>query len=119
MDADVDVGPVIYYEYGAITENGGTSLASPLSMGTFTRLQSRHNNQLGFAAPNLYASYVAAGGAFGTLAVPTPPAITNSIGGMHDIAYGANGIYAAMPGFDFNTGMGSFDISNLIIAFGG
>jgi subtilase family serine protease len=118
MDADVDVGPVIYYEYGAITENGGTSLASPLSMGTFTRLQSRHNNRLGFAAPNLYASYIAAGGGFATAAVPTPPAITTNVGGMHDIAYGANGIYTAMPGYDFTTGMGSFDISNLIISFG-
>jgi len=117
MDADVNVSPAIYYLGGSVTENAGTSLASPISMGTYSRLQSRHNNQLGFAGPALYGNYVASGGAFGTAAY-TPGSLTSNVGGFHDISYGQNGTYSAMPGFDFNTGLGSFDINRLMIAFG-
>jgi len=115
MDADADVAPVIYYEGGAITENAGTSLASPLSTGTFARLHRAFDNKLGFAAVALYTNYGNNGGAFGM----TPAlSLTTPIGAFQDIQFGANGAYTALPGFDQNTGLGSFDINNMLVSFG-
>ncbi len=76
---------------------GGTSLASPLAMGVYARLQSSHKNKLGFAAPNLYNG--------SALATSTAPL------GFHDIIVGNNGLYFATPGWDFTTGLGSFDVN--------
>lgn len=70
--------------------NGGTSLASPLFVGAWARLESAHNNGLGFAAPALY-NYAS-----------TFP--------FHDVTTGNNGYYDAKAGRDSATGWGSFDI---------
>jgi hypothetical protein len=32
------------------------------------------------------------------------------MGGFHDILTGSNGSYTALPGYDYTTGLGSFDI---------
>jgi pseudomonalisin len=98
MDADFLLSPAGFVSAGANTTNGGTSLASPLSLGSWARIQGAHNNALGFAGPALYA-----------LASPGVPFAT--ITGMTDITLGSNGIYAATPGWDFTTGLGSFDIA--------
>ena len=84
---------------GASSQIGGTSLAAPLSTGTWARVQSSHGNSLGFAAPLLYA---AAG------KTPTP---------YHDVTSGNNGLpllggYSAKAGFDETTGWGTFDIAS-------
>lgn len=87
---------------------GGTSESSPLSMGVYARLQSAHNNTLGFAGPELYNIYIEHPSATSTLTGPPP---TQIIGGYHDVITGSNGAYQALPSYDYTTGMGSFDIS--------
>jgi subtilase family serine protease len=87
---------------------GGTSEASPLAMGAYARLMSAHANALGFAAPPLYANYQQYQGGATTVNGPPP---TQALGGFHDIITGGNGLYTALPGFDYTTGCGTLDIS--------
>jgi pseudomonalisin len=98
MDADFLLSPAGFVSGGADTSNGGTSLASPLSLGSWARIQNAHQNTLGFAGPELYA-------------LATPGAPFSTITGMTDVTLGSNGLYAATPGWDFTTGLGSFDIA--------
>lgn len=102
LDADPNTGALIWVS-GAWTQIGGTSLSSPLAMGMWTRLQSTHANRLGFAAPRFYKLYK------GPLA-STP--------GFHDIVVGDNVPYPATPGWDYATGLGSFDVNALSAALG-
>jgi pseudomonalisin len=104
LDADPNTGAQIYVD-GAAEQIGGTSLASPLALGLWTRLQASHSNKLGFAAPKLYALYTAA-----QAGSPLP---TATVAGFHDIEAGVNGAYAATPGWDYTTGLGSFDVNAL------
>jgi len=101
MDADPNSGANIIVG-GSAEVVGGTSLSSPLSMGVWARLESAHRNKLGFASPRLYqfASPV-------NTATPALPSVT----GFHDIIVGTNAGYAATPGWDYTTGLGTFDIS--------
>ena len=46
-----------------------------------------------------------------------PPA-TELIGPFHDILQGTNGLYTALPHYDYTTGMGSLDIARLYAAIG-
>ena len=87
---------------------GGTSESSPLAMGSFARLQSAHNNSLGFAGPALYKIYTQNPTA-GPLSNGPPP--TEIVGGYHDVLSGVNGTYSATPDYDYTTGMGSLDIT--------
>jgi pseudomonalisin len=75
---------------------GGTSLSSPLSMGAWARIESAHKNKLGFAGPLIYQ--LANGG-------PTPSSTY-----FNDVLLGGNGLYTALPGYDYVTGLGSWDI---------
>jgi len=92
---------------------GGTSLASPLTMGVYARLMTSHGDEMGFASPNLYYEYIA-------FPAPTPPAVptgpvgfeTNLVGGFHDIYAGTNGAFTALPRYDLVTGLGSLDIGH-------
>ena len=81
---------------GAATLVGGTSLSSPLAMGSWARIQSAHKNKLGFAGPLIYQ-----------LASSGPPASSPDF---NDVTIGSNGLYANLPGYDYVTGLGSFDI---------
>jgi pseudomonalisin len=87
---------------------GGTSEASPLAMGAYSRLMSAHGNTLGFAAPQLYRNYVETQGAATTVQGPPP---TQAYGGFHDVITGANGPYTALPGYDYTTGLGTLDLT--------
>lgn len=105
MDADLVSGGLVYMgcQPGQASSAcqfivGGTSLASPLWLGTWARLQSAHHNKLGFASPNLYRLYQA------------PPA---TYPGFHDIIGGCNGFFCAIPGFDYVTGLGTPDVTKL------
>jgi pseudomonalisin/xanthomonalisin len=100
MDADPDTGAVIIVN-GAAETVGGTSLAAPLSNGAFARIQDAHGGSLGFAAP-LFYSLATGDSLLGLLA---------SIKGFHDITSGFNGLYLATKGWDYCTGLGTFDIS--------
>ena len=100
FDADWDKSGIAYYLGASGTRqagyyvNGGTSLASPLFVGAWARLESANNNTIGFAPKALYA-YAA-----------TFP--------FHDVTTGQNGptasYYSAKAGYDNATGWGSFDI---------
>lgn len=103
MDADFLLSPGAYVLDGADTSNGGTSLASPLALGAWARIQGAHKNSLGFAGPVIYS-----------LGMQNANLVVLSgVKGMNDIILGSNGLYTALPGYDFNTGMGSFDISRV------
>ncbi|MCL6454028.1 MAG: S53 family peptidase [Alicyclobacillus sp.] len=97
MDADPNSGANVYVN-GSVMVVGGTSLASPLALGVWARLESAHGNHLGFASPLLYAQYGSAG--------------------FHDIVLGDNGPYPATPGWDFATGLGTFDVSQMNAVIG-
>ncbi|HEX7816861.1 S53 family peptidase [Dyella sp.] len=99
FDADWTNSPIVVYFTASASggipasgyyTNGGTSLASPLFVGAWARLETAYNNALGFAAPSLY-------GYAGTFP-------------FHDVVSGNNGYYAATAGRDNATGWGSFDI---------
>jgi pseudomonalisin len=122
MDGDPNTGAIIYFN-GTQNFVGGTSLSSPLAMGAWARLMSCHRT-LGFAAPRLYHVY----NVFepcnpSTLPQCTPPvppagALTQLIGGFHDVLTGSNGgPYGTLPGYDLETGLGTIDIAkmNLVI----
>ena len=98
MDADFLASPAAIVVNGADSSNGGTSLSSPLALGVWARLQSAHGNALGFAGPALYALAHSGAG-------------VSSVSGFHDIIVGNNGAYSATPGWDYTTGLGTFDIS--------
>ena len=97
MVGDPNIGGADVVVNGVDTGVGGTSLSSPLSVGTWARMQTAHGNCYGFAAPIFYSRF---GQKFGTAAKD-----------FHDIVLGDNFIYPALPGWDFDTGLGSFDIS--------
>ena len=107
FDADPSTGGNIYVD-GASETIGGTSLASPLALGLWTRLEASHGNKLGYAPPKLYALYKKAQGSS-----PLPP---TAVPGFHDIVVGVNGAYTALPGYDYTTGLGSWDVSKLDLA---
>jgi len=88
---------------------GGTSESSPLAMGVWARMLTI-NPGLGFAGPHLYANYQQYE-PNETLVQGPPPYET--YGGFHDVITGVNGAYSALPGYDYTTGLGTFDISAL------
>lgn len=100
MDADPYSGANVYVD-GAVEIVGGTSLSSPLALGTWARMISA-NPRLGFASPVLYGLYN------GTTTPGSYPK-----GGFHDIIAGANGFYSALPGWDYTTGLGTFWINEM------
>src|SRR4051794_32189929 len=103
FDADPNTGALIYVN-GTPEQIGGTSLSSPLAMGLWTRIQATHGGHLGFVSPKLYGYYVAKGG------TAVPPA---TVAGFHDVILGSNGTYVATPGWDYTTGLGSWDVAAL------
>jgi subtilase family serine protease len=114
MDADFPLSTFIIYMNCAPNDpnpnadcrfiTGGTSLSAPLALGVWARLQSGHGNRLGYAPPKFYSFYK-----------PGPPP---SVSGFHDIIGGCNGAYCAIPGWDYVTGLGSFDVAGISALFG-
>jgi pseudomonalisin len=92
FDANPSSGVLFIYD-GSQTSNGGTSLASPLFVGAWARIESAHNNALGFAAPWIYS-----------LAKESPAAF-------NDVTSGSNGYYSAGVGWDYTTGWGSLNVA--------
>lgn len=114
MDAALETGGELYTSSPAANGSctpcitGGTSLASPLAAGSYARMQTAHGNLLGFAPPALYQIYLNNPNATETSGGPPP---TQLRGGFHDVLSGTNGGYTALPGFDYTTGLGSFDVA--------
>lgn len=98
FDAAQSTGALIY-NYGQLQQIGGTSLASPIFVGLWARLQSANSNGLGFPASSLYSS------------ISSTPSL------VHDVTSGNNGYggygYKAAAGWDYPTGWGSLDIAKL------
>jgi subtilase family serine protease len=105
MDADPNVATAAeIYVNGTPTGVGGTSLSSPLALGSWARLQSAHANKLGMAAIDFYALYDKVNPSLGD---------TSPVPGFTDIVGGNNGGYTATPGYDEVTGIGALDIAAL------
>jgi len=100
MDADPESGANVYVS-GAWEGVGGTSLSSPLAVGTWARMLSANAN-LGFAPPTLYSLYDGTG-----------PVGSYPNGGFHDIITGCDGLYCALPGWDYTTGLGSLWVNQM------
>ena len=97
LDADPNTGAIITVN-GKQVQVGGTSLASPLFVGVFARLQSANGNTLVFPNPAFYQY------------LPTQPSL------IHDVTTGnngPNGAYNAGAGWDYATGFGSPIIASL------
>ena len=130
MNGDDLLSPTDIVVNGATEAVGGTSVSSPLSVGSWARFQAAHGECYGFAAPMFY-SYVPLSGAVpGVLAeidaaigsieaialgsapiAPLEPGLGQPATGFHDITVGFNFLYPATPGWDYTTGLGSFDIA--------
>jgi pseudomonalisin len=95
FDADPNSGAQIILN-GSLTTVGGTSLASPIFVGSFAKIQTHRSNVLGLPAAAFYAS--------GISGAPTA---------FHDVTSGSNGNYTATTGWDRATGWGSFDSINM------
>ncbi|MET0503757.1 MAG: protease pro-enzyme activation domain-containing protein [Luteibacter sp.] len=99
FDAASSSGALIVINGTANQQVGGTSLASPLFVGAFARIESAANNAIGFPASKFYQAF------------PTQTSL------LHDVTSGNNGYqnhgYTAATGFDEATGFGSFDIGKL------
>jgi len=119
MDADENTGADVYVD-GSPEAVGGTSLSSPLALGSWAIIESSAGNRLGFASPLLYSLYPSAGNC--QSGVPTPP--TGPLGSatsdpsypLHDVYLGSNGPYSATFGWDYVTGLGSYDIAKAAAA---
>ena len=92
FDADPYSGAIIVVN-GTLQQYGGTSLASPLFVGSWARIQSANNARLGFPASWIYSHGAQYTSAF------------------HDVTSGTNGGYSAAAGWDYTTGFGSFDVA--------
>lgn len=96
FDADPNTGMLVTFG-NQHPQYGGTSLASPIFVGFWARLQSQNNLALGYPAAPLYK------------VGPT----NNGKKFLHDVTSGSNGGYSAGPGFDAASGFGSMDIGKL------
>ncbi len=76
---------------------GGTSLASPLFVGTWARILQVKGAAIGFAAPTLYGA-----------------ASANYASDFHDVTSGNNNGYNAGAGWDYPTGFGSLVVNNIV-----
>ncbi|HET9691849.1 MAG TPA: S53 family peptidase [Acidimicrobiales bacterium] len=106
---------------GADTEGGGTSLASPLSMGMWARVQAAD------AADTLNGAYVGHGFADYTLyraaAAKSSPGAYDPNGDFFDVGdvtngqtiVNNNGLYTTGPGYDEVTGLGVMDVGKLLV----
>lgn len=97
MVGDPNFGGASIVVNGASEGVGGTSLSSPMALGSWARMQTAHGNCYGFAPPILYGTF---GQSYGTAALD-----------YHDIVVGFNFLYTALPGWDYTTGLGTFDIA--------
>ena len=96
FDAAQGTGALIYVD-GSQEQIGGTSLASPLFVGFWARIESDNGNSIGFPADQIYSAF------------SSTPSL------LHDITSGNNGSggygYKAAVGWDYPTGWGSVDIA--------
>jgi kumamolisin len=104
FDADPNVGTAFYYDgtwNGPDNPLGGTSLASPLFCAAAVEMNQVKGARLGLSGASFYSTWSTGG--YGT----TTPLF-------HDITIGSNGAFAAQPGYDLVTGIGTIDAWNIL-----
>lgn len=106
MDGDLQTGMILYTSLTGWTVIGGTSLSSPLAVGVWARMFQAHSYELGYAPPRFYHIYAT----HQPGALQTGPVPWRGYGSFHDILVGGDGLYTAAPGYDYTTGLGSFDV---------
>jgi kumamolisin len=110
-DADPQTGYQIFLA-GNPGVIGGTSAVAPLWAGLIARMNQRlvkiGSKPVGFLNPIIYGSSIANGGVFRDI-----------ISGNNDITGTLNGLYAAGPGWDPASGLGTPDGAKLLQALGG
>ncbi len=113
MDADPESGANVYSQSnGGFIGVGGTSLSAPLALGVWARIESAYGNRLGFAAPVLYDVYMS-----GTCQTDaTTLEYICSTPAFHAPVAGFNGLYPETPGYNYNTGLGTFDTAAMMAA---
>ncbi len=116
MDADPNSGATIIVS-GAAETVGGTSLAAPLSTGTWARVESAHGNNLAFAAPVIYSA-AATAGSFHDVTSGCNTGMTTGENGLFTLLSKLllQKDYCAAAGYDETTGLGSFDIARFSTA---
>jgi pseudomonalisin len=92
LDADPNSGYDVVVN-GTTETIGGTSASTPAWQGIWARAQGAHGGALGFAGPVLYGEPASA---------------------YHDITIGSNGLFTALPGWDYTTGLGTPDITAFV-----
>jgi len=99
MSGDIATNAYTIVSGGSPSAQGGTSLSSPLWVGTWTRVQAAASSNLGFADPTIYAIGTGHKG--------------NYARDFTDVTLGTNGYYLAGTGWDYVSGWGVPNIANL------
>jgi len=94
FDASPVSGALVIVDGQANQQIGGTSLASPLFVGAWARIEAANGGTLGFAAPLIYQA-----------------AAANYATDFHDVTSGNNSGETAATGWDYTTGFGSLIVS--------
>ena len=102
FDASPDTGALVIVDGKTNQQIGGTSLASPLFVGTWARMLQTKGSSLGFAAPLIYAD-----------------AASHASTDFHDVTSGNNSGETAAAGWDYTTGFGSIIASSFVNNVGG
>ena len=118
--ADSNTPYLVYADHkkGTTPEGvGGTSVASPLTLGLWASIESAHGNRLGLASYDFYNQYNRVNPAT-TISAPTGPVFVANknpkpVTGFRDITLGTNGGCVAKPGYDYCTGIGALLASAL------
>lgn len=92
LDADPNSGYKVVVS-GTTQTIGGTSASTPAWQGIWARAQGAHGGALGFAGPVLYGEPASA---------------------YNDITIGSNGLFTALPGWDYTTGLGTPNITAFV-----
>ncbi|WP_228124610.1 S53 family peptidase [Glaciimonas soli] len=100
FDAASASGAIVYYD-GARYVVGGTSLASPIFVGFWARIESVHSNRLGFPAPYFYVNF------------PWNPALVNDVTTGYSGADATDFGFKAKKGWDAATGYGSLNVAKV------
>lgn len=124
MDAGIDTGAEVYYGDQPL-EIGGTSLSAPLALGAWADIESAAATTLGPGATfgpasqllyRLYPASPCTSVAPAPLTAPLGTPSSDPAYPFHDVYLGSNAGYAARLGWDYATGLGSFDISKVSAA---